>query len=169
MIYAFDTYYLGNTAKTVCIGFEDWPSTEILVTESEVTQVAGEYISGEFYKRELPCILSLLKKRTLSENDVIVIDGFVVLDDNGKLGLGGHLYEAIHGQAPVVGVAKTNFATLNAAKAAVYRGESKKPLFITAMGMELASAAANITSMAGQYRMPDLLKKLDLLTKSSYG
>lgn len=167
MIYAFDTYYLEDTARTVCIGFEDWPSTEILMTETEVSAIPGDYISGEFYKRELPCILSLLKKWTLAENDLIVIDGYVVLDDNGKRGLGGHLYEAIQGKTPIIGVAKTNFATLNTAKASVYRGESKKPLFITSVGIDLALAAANITSMAGHYRMPDLLKKLDMLTKNN--
>jgi len=167
MIYAFDTYYLEDTARTVCIGFEDWQSTEISMMETEVAPIPGDYVSGEFYRRELPCILSLLKKWTLMETDTIIIDGFVVLDDYGKQGLGGHLYEAIHRKTPIIGVAKTNFATLNTAKASVYRGESKKPLFITSVGIDLALAAANITSMAGHYRMPDLLKKLDMLTKNN--
>jgi exodeoxyribonuclease-5/deoxyribonuclease V len=97
--------------------------------------------------------------------DVIVVDGFVFLDDEGKFGLGGHLFESMSVKLPVIGVAKSNFATIAALKRAVYRGESKKPLYVTAIGMDLDEAAENIGNMAGTYRMPDLLKILDLKTK----
>jgi deoxyribonuclease V len=65
-----------------------------------------EYTSGEFYKRELPCILSLLGKNHFDNIEAIIVDGFVYLDDQNKLGLGGHLYERLPYKVPVIGVAK---------------------------------------------------------------
>ena len=43
----------------------------------------------------------------------------------------------------------------------MYRGESKKPLFITAKGIDLDLAAHHIKEMYGPYRFPDLLKQVD--------
>ena len=97
---------------------------------------------------------------------VIVVDGVVVLDDAGKPGLGGRLYEYLDQKIPVIGVAKTNFAQNVANKRAVVRGESTRPLFVTALGMDLDTAADLIKSMHGEFRMPSLLKELDRLTKS---
>jgi deoxyribonuclease V len=165
MIFAFDTYYTEKTARTVCVGFADWASQAVAFLKTEELPVQDEYESGQFYKRELPCILSLLGKMDVKAGDVIVVDGFVFLDDEGKFGLGGHLFESMSVKLPVIGVAKSNFATIAALKRAVYRGESKKPLYVTAIGMDLDEAAENIGNMAGKYRMPDLLKKLDLKTK----
>lgn len=167
MIFAFDTYYTNNTARTVCIGFTDWASQEIALLKTEELPIQDEYESGQFYKRELPCILSLLNQLDVNAGDIIVVDGFVHLDDVGKLGLGGHLHQTLNGRIPVIGVAKTNFATINARKRTVYRGESKKPLFVTSIGIALDEASANISNMAGNFRMPDLLKKLDVLTKQA--
>jgi len=165
LIFAFDTYYNDNEAHTVCLGFENWADPEATLELAEDLKIPDEYVSGEFYKRELPCILSLLKQIRLQENDTIVVDGFVVLDDTGKWGLGGHLYEALGQKTPVVGVAKNNFATLNILKKEVYRGESQKPLYITCLGMELEQAARLVASMFGEYRMPDILKRLDQKTR----
>ena len=47
----------------------------------------------------------------------------------------------------------------------VLRGKSKKPLFVTSVGMETAVAAEKINTMAGEFRIPALLKELDRLTK----
>ncbi len=109
MILAFDTHYIDKKAKTVCLSFEKWTDDHPVNTYSELIEGVSEYEPGAFYKRELPCILSLLKKIPLNEIDFIVVDAFVFLDDSGRLGLGGHLYEHLHGQVPVIGVAKTNF------------------------------------------------------------
>ena len=125
-----------------------------------------EYRPGEFYKRELPCILSLLKQVDTSAIDAIIIDGFVFLDDHQKLGLGGHLYHEIGGRIPVIGVAKSNFATLEKNKIALLRGESKRPIFITSIGISMDEAAELIKSMTGIYRIPTILKTLDTLTRS---
>lgn len=164
MILAFDTYYYDNKAKTVCILFDNW-SGENYKFETEIIEQNEEYKPGEFYKRELPCILSLLKKIKIDNIDLIIVDGYVYLDDNLKLGLGGHLYKNLEGNIPIIGVAKTNFKTLKEAKKEIIRGNSEKPLYITSIGIELNEATKLIKNMSGQYRMPTLLKKLDSLTK----
>lgn len=162
MIYCFDTYYNKNTAKTAVIGIENWedatPSLELTDTINEV----NEYESGAFYKRELPCLLSMINKLPINPNkDILVVDGYVVLSDEGKLGLGGYLFNELEGKIPVIGVAKNNFFTLNKLKKEVIRGESKKPLYITAMGMDLKKASSLISNMHGEFRMPTILKLVD--------
>jgi exodeoxyribonuclease-5/deoxyribonuclease V len=92
MIYAFDTHYQENKAKTVCIGFDKWEDIGFLISKSLLTDIKSDYISGEFYKRELPCIIELLAQIDLKNEDIIIIDGFVFLDDQMKPGLGAHLY-----------------------------------------------------------------------------
>jgi exodeoxyribonuclease-5/deoxyribonuclease V len=165
MILAFDTYYQADRAKTVCLAFKDWAAAEATRTEEEIRSGIAPYEPGSFYKRELPCILSLLRTIPLQEVSAIVIDGYVVLDDAGQPGLGARLHASIGGAVPVIGVAKTSYATLSENKRAVYRGESRNPLYITAAGMDLDIAAACIQSMSGPNRIPALLKQLDALTR----
>lgn len=164
MILAFDTYYFENKGKTVCIAF-DRNENENIKVYSETLENIEAYTSGEFYKRELPCILSLLKQIDCSNVELIIVDGFVYLDDNLKLGLGGYLYRELNSNIPVIGVAKTNFATLEKLKETVFRGKSVKPLYITSIGIDLDKAANLIKNMQADYRIPTLLKKLDTLTK----
>ena len=97
--------------------------------------------------------------------EAIIIDGFVYLDDKEKLGLGGHLYKELDSKIPVIGVAKTNFATIEINKRELLRGKSSNPLYITAIGINLDKAAELINSMSGPNRIPTTLKKLDTLTK----
>ncbi|MCU0355416.1 MAG: endonuclease V [Cytophagales bacterium] len=165
MILAFDTYYFNNKAKTVCLAFADWTDDAPHQIYSETLEDVEDYTPGEFYRRELPCILSLLKQVHFPDVEAIVIDGFVYLDDSGKLGLGGHLYQALDGQVPVIGVAKTNFATIETCKKPLLRGKSTRPLYITAIGVDIDDATENIRRMSGDFRIPALLKQLDGLTK----
>lgn len=165
MILCFDTYYFDNKAKTVCLAFEEWTTKDDFTVYSEVMEGIEEYIPGEFYKRELPCILSLLKKIKYEKIEVIIVDGFVYLDDNHKLGLGGHLYNYLEEKIPIVGVAKSNFASITNCKRELRRGKSSNPLFITAVGIDIDEAVRLINNMAGDFRIPTLLKHLDTLTK----
>ncbi|TRX37452.1 endonuclease V [Flavobacterium sp. ZT3R18] len=165
MILAFDTYYFENKAKTVCLAFESWTNCEKHEIYTEILEGIEDYISGEFYKRELPCIMSLYAKINIENVEAIIIDGFVFLDDNEKMGLGGHLYEILDSKTPVIGVAKTNFATIKINKREVLRGKSINPLYITAIGIDLEKASELINNMSGQNRIPITLKKLDTLTK----
>ncbi len=163
MILAFDTHYFDDKAKTVAIQFENWTDEVPHQVYSEILSDIQPYESGEFYKRELPCIVSLLKQVDLTFIDIIVVDGFVVLDDKGALGLGGYLYDALDQKIPVIGVAKNNFAKIDALKIPIQRGDSKKPLYITAKGISLQQAASYIQDMHGEFRFPTLLKEVDRL------
>lgn len=155
MILAFDTYYFENKAKTVCISFDDWSDEENYTVETETIENIEEYQSGEFYKRELPCILSLLNKIEVKNITTIIVDGFVYLDDDKRLGLGGYLYKQLR-NVPIIGVAKTNFATLDKNKRELYRGKSIKPLYITSIGIDLDEATKLIKNMKGENRIPTL-------------
>lgn len=164
-ILAFDVHYRETTAKIVCAVFDDWnaaKANEYIVTYLEDV---AEYEPGNFYKRELPCLWEVLKDLDLTKISHIIIDGFVYLDDAGKKGLGAHLYESLPLKVPIIGVAKSSFHNNIANVAAIKRGESNNPLFVTAIGMELAEAAEKIKNMAGSYRMPELLKEVDSKTK----
>lgn len=165
MIYAFDTFYYEDFAKTVCIAFEDWNSETESFIYSENTEISADYESGAFYKRELPCILSLLKKIDLKEGDLIIVDGYVTLDNSGKIGLGGYLYESLNKKYPVIGIAKNGFASEDSLRKTIFRGESKTPLFLTAVGINIDNIKIKVENMYGAYRIPTLLKKLDQLTR----
>lgn len=161
MILAFDTYYFEDKARTVAVEFQNWMDETPTKVHQTILSGIAEYESGLFYKRELPCILDLLKSVDLTTVDCIVIDGFVYLDDNEKQGLGGYLFEALKKNIPIIGVAKNSFATINKLNKSILRGESKKPLFITSIGVDLDNASENIKSMHGEFRFPTLLKLVD--------
>ena len=108
-ILAFDTFYSGNDAKTVCLYFVSWADVEPAKIISEHLVIEEPYQPGSFYKRELPCILHLLNRIDLREIRLIIVDGFVVLDDDNKLGLGGYLFQFLGMEIPVIGVAKNDF------------------------------------------------------------
>lgn len=165
MILAFDVYYYENKAKSVAIQFEKWTDSLENAVFIEYIEPIAAYEPGLFYKRELPCMMKILEKIDLDTIEIIVIDGYVFLDDAGKWGLGAYLYEAIGQKIPVIGVAKTNFANniLNVRK--VLRGESKNPLYISAIAIDLEKAANWVQNMFGEFRIPKLLKDLDKITK----
>ena len=58
------------------------------VLEEKVVAVAGvkAYQPGQFFRRELPCLLAVLCQ--LRPRDVVLIDGYVWLDSLGAPGLG---------------------------------------------------------------------------------
>lgn len=166
MILAFDTYYYENKALTICIEFETWTDKTIHKVHHEVLENVPDYVSGEFYKRELPCILSLFQKINTDFIEAIIVDGFVFLDEKDKYGLGGHLYESLEKKIPIIGVAKTNFGGDFSQKVEVFRGSSKNPLYITAMEIDKNAAQQYILEMYGEFRIPKLLKELDQLTRN---
>jgi deoxyribonuclease V len=64
----------------------------------------------------------------------------------------------------VIGVAKSAFRTATHA-IAVLRGTSARPLYVTAAGMPRADAADLVRHMAGQYQLPDALRRVDSLAR----
>jgi exodeoxyribonuclease-5/deoxyribonuclease V len=164
----FDTYYFDeNKANTICLAFENWESSVPDYEFSEIKEGVEEYIPGQFYRRELPCILSLLEKIKTQIKDIscIIIDGFVYLDDTMKPGLGKYLFDALNNEIPVIGVAKTNFATVEKLKLPLTRGNSENPLYISSVGIDIETAYNLIKKMHGDFRIPTLLKKVDTLTR----
>lgn len=167
MILAIDVHYREEFAKTVSIEFENWnDSVPSKINESFIKNVE-EYVSGEFYKRELPCIMEILEKTDKEKLEVIIIDGYVVLDDTGKAGLGKYLYETLNQAIPIIGVAKRGFINNERNVIKIKRGKSENPLFITSIGIDLNEAATKIKNMTGEFRIPDLLRILDGKTKEN--
>lgn len=163
---AIDGYDIENRAKTVGILFRhrtDTKSNSDTVITDYQNNIAP-YQSGQFYRRELPSIMALLDKIDLSTISTIVIDGYVHLAD-GKIGLGGYLYHALDKTISIIGVAKKEFSVNKPYLLEMICGQSKHPLYISAIGIHLENAAANINSVAGKYRMPDLLSFLDQRTQ----
>ncbi|RSZ37105.1 endonuclease V [Variovorax sp. 553] len=131
------------------------PSREIVVRVPSV----DEYVPGEFFRRELPCIEAVLKE--IDEPlECIVIDGYVTLGDPPRDGLGAALWHKLERRVPVVGVAKTKYLGVPQ-EAFLFRGGSSRPLFVTAAGMTSDEAKRRVLSMAGKYRLPDVLKHVD--------
>lgn len=165
MIIAIDVHYRAEIAKTVSIEFDNWNASEPSQTHIVEISETAAYVPGQFYKRELPCILEVLKLSDLTKVDLIIVDGYVFLDDFGKRGLGAYLFDALSGKIPIVGVAKRSFHSIDKWVIPIKRGESNNPLFITCQGADLTEMAANVKNMDGDYRIPTLLKILDVETK----
>lgn len=126
----------------------------------QCTEIA-EYIPGQFFQRELPCLLHILG--VIQEAiDIVVVDGYVAIAD--KLGLGMHLWKSLDSNKPIVGVAKTRFRSASAIE--VLRSSNKVPLYVTAVGMGPNEAAIKVSRMAGLNRIPILLKTVDQLVRN---
>jgi deoxyribonuclease V len=162
MIAALDVHYDEDTSSAVGAAavLEQWEAGRAVAEYTSACREIAAYVPGEFYKRELPCLLALIEK-IVEPLNVIVIDGYVSLGD--KPGLGMRLWEALQQRIPVIGVAKTSFRGANATE--VFRGKSRLPLYVTATGAPVVEAAAGIAKMTGAFRIPTLLKKVDRLAR----
>lgn len=163
MIIACDVHYDNSSAVVAGVVFDEWFAKEPL--DEYITKVAHveNYESGSFYKRELPCIMALLKEHNLKVS-CIVIDGYVFLDGDSKPGLGKHLFDTLNGEVSIIGVAKNAYQNISD-EYAVFRGASKKPIYVTSMS-DLEAAKQNIINMHGEFRLPTLLKRVDSLCRS---
>jgi deoxyribonuclease V len=139
--------------------FADWRSDVIDRTEVVRPGIAQPYEPGQFFKRELPHILKLMD-RFPKIPTTVVIDGYVTLGMDQRDGLGARLFSALEGQVPVIGVAKSRFVG-TPADAEVLRGKSKRPLYVTSLGIALEDAKALIRDMHGDNRLPTLLVAVD--------
>jgi len=166
MILINDVYYWDDKAKSVTVAFDTWEEENIIESHEVELEDIEPYIPGEFYKRELPCILKVLESTPIEDIDLIIIDGYVILDDEGKWGLGAYLYDELKEEIPIIGVAKKNFIANTKNVREVIRGESKNPLYISSIGIDIDEAAELVKNMKGAYRMPDLLKLVDTKTKT---
>lgn len=161
---AVDVHYVGFFATVAGISFVDWTDSQPLCAYTCSLADVLEYQSGQFFKRELPCILKLLSLHQL-QPEIIVIDGYVFLDGDSQPGLGKHLYDSLGGEAAVIGVAKNPYRGIDQ-KTKLFRGASKKPLYVTTIGIELTKALQYVLSMHGNTRIPTLLKRVDQLSRT---
>jgi deoxyribonuclease V len=158
---AFDVHYpvAGGAYAAVVVGADE--RFAAIVAEHVVyLPTVAAYQPGAFFVRELPAIRAALA--VAGDVDLLVIDGYVDLDPHGRPGLGAHLHAATG--LPVIGVAKTAFRTATQARP-VLRGSSAKPLYVTVAGLDLDEAARKVTSMAGSFRLPDALRRVDALAR----
>ncbi|MEQ1567582.1 MAG: endonuclease V [Myxococcota bacterium] len=160
MIAVTDVAYVGDVACAAAVLAERWDAQFPAATRAVLRTPIADYVPGAFWERELPCLLSVLDGL---RPDVVVVDGYVWLDDHGRKGLGAHVHDAL--AIPVVGVAKTSFAGASHA-AQVVRGTSAKPLYVTAVGMDRDAAAEAVRGMHGPNRLPTLLVLADHLARS---
>ncbi len=164
MILVVDVDYRGERAFVAGVGLNGWTdSIQAYIYTTTVTGIEA-YLPGQFFRRELPCILKLLQQHSLSPEQ-IVVDGYVYLGGEQQPGLGQHLYDALGAKVKVIGVAKESFKN-TPAYCEVYRGKSNKPLYVTAAGIDLEQAKECIASMYGRFRVPALLKKADQVCRN---
>jgi deoxyribonuclease V len=163
LILAVDVDYRDQEAIVAGILFHNW-TDEIPLREYLIScQVPDDYMPGQFFRRELPCIGELLTHIN-NELECIIIDGFVHLGSEMKPGLGMHLWDMLEQKVVVIGVAKSPFKN-SPESCEVLRGKSKRPLFVTAQGIKQDRAKLLIRKMHGNDRIPALLKHTDRLCK----
>nr|WP_321221700.1 endonuclease V [uncultured Psychroserpens sp.] len=166
MYLALDVHYKTNYAKSRGITFltkDDEVSQNIII---EILNDIEPYQPGAFYKRELPCLLAVIARADLSNVEAIIVDGHVYIDNDGNYGLGGYLYRSLNHKIPIIGVAKRAFHTNIETTIKVVRGKSNNPLHVSAIGIDLLTAAQFIQNMHGKHRHPTLLKTLDAYNKT---
>jgi deoxyribonuclease V len=165
MIAILDVDYRDCGAMAAAVLAPGWtdavPAAEVVAHIPAVE----EYVPGEFFRRELPCLLTVLDRCPVRPA-VCVIDGYVWLEPD-RPGLGARLFEALGGSVPVVGVAKSCFRSAGPVAAQVLRAKSRQPLWVTAVGIDLAAAAEAVRSMHGPHRLPTLLKRADQLARTA--
>lgn len=163
MLACVDVDYRADQAVAACVLFRAW--SEGVAHAQHVARISEveEYVPGQFYKRELPCLMAVLALVT-EALDAVLVDGHVWLRDENDPGLGAHLYNALNRAVPVVGVAKSPFRDGKIALA-VTRGGSAQPLYVTAVGTDPRAAAASVAAMHGEHRIPTLLRAVDQLCR----
>ena len=158
---AVDVHYLDHgMARAALVAARERTFSRVAWTRAAVVPAGAPYAPGEFYLRELPPLRAVIP--ACGGLSLIMVDGYVDLDPDGRPGLGAHVHAEFG--VPVIGVAKTAFRDASHA-ARVFRGRSSRPLYVTAAGITLTEAAAVVSEMAGQFRIPDALKLADRLAR----
>jgi deoxyribonuclease V len=164
MIACVDVDYRAAEVVAACVGIRDWadrtPCIERVVRTNEP---AAPYVPGQFYLREMPWVIGVLER--IADVQLVLIDGYVWLAKD-RPGLGVHIYESLGRRCPVAGIAKGAFRN-NDCAIPVVRGGSTRPLYVTAVGIDVDAVAAGIARMAGQHRIPTILKRVDRLARDS--
>src|SRR5262249_48773023 len=108
MIACVDVDYREAGAVAACIAFPNWEDERAVEEAVIAIDDVQPYQPGEFFRRELPCLLAVLQA-IRARPDIVIVDGYVWLGEEGEPGLGAYLHEALGKQTGVIGVAKTRF------------------------------------------------------------
>ncbi len=162
MIVCVDAAYSNNNAVACGVLFTSVSSETPESVHTAAIRDVAKYVPGSFYLRELPVILKVLESMN-DAPDAVVVDGYVWLP-GGKPGLGAHLYTRLSENCSVIGIAKNPFKG-HTFHETVMRGRSRRPLYVTAAGMEAREAAEIVKQMAGRYRLPDMMRIADMTAR----
>jgi deoxyribonuclease V len=158
---AADVHYLASGgARAAAVVAADAAFSCLAADRIALVPDVEPYQSGRFYLRELPPLHAVLDG--LAEMTLLIVDGYADLDPDRRPGLGARACDEFG--VPVIGVAKSAFRTATHA-IPVLRGTSGRPLYVTAAGMPRTDAADLVRHMAGQYRLPDALRRADTLAR----
>jgi deoxyribonuclease V len=165
-IAVLDVAYASDAAGVACVLAETWTTT---TPAAEISRrfagVAAAYVPGEFYKRELPLLQAVIQDLA-PPPAMIVIDGYVWLGTTDAPGLGARLFEVLQSAVPVIGVAKSRYRD-DTWSERIYRGESRRPLYVTAAGIEASKAGELVSGMHGKHRLPTLLQRVNSLARAA--
>jgi deoxyribonuclease V len=156
-----DVHYLAPGGARAAVVVSGDATFSAVVAENTVVCQVMAYQPGEFYRRELPPLRAVL--RGVAGLNLLVVDGYADLDPSGRPGPGAHAHAEFG--VPVIGVAKSAFAAATHA-VPVLRGASARPLFVTSVGLPRADAADLVRRMAGRFRLPDALRRVDTLART---
>src|SRR5262249_54889111 len=163
---AVDVHYVGAGARAAVVTAADPAFATLLHERTLFVPRVPPYRPGEFYLRELPPVRAVLGELEDQAGQavpgLIVVDGYVDLDPDGRPGLGAYVHAEFG--VPVIGVAKSVFMPATHA-IPVLRGASGRPLYVTAAGMPRTTAAELVGQMAGSYRIPDAMRRADALAR----
>lgn len=166
MIACLDVHYPARGAHAACVLIERWDDEVPAATSTEEIADVAPYEPGRFYLRELPCLLAVLATLP-APPEIVVVDGYVWLSSERRAGLGARLHEALGGDVPVIGAAKTIYRSLAGSPLmiAAVRGASQAPLYVTAVGIAVEEAARHVRGMHGAHRIPTILALADRLAR----
>lgn len=154
-----------TTATVTGVRFSGIEKAHVLSEYAIEVKDVAPYESGQFYKREMPCLLALINQVDEPFN-VIMIDGYVFLDGVSKAGLGKYLYDNLTDKKPVIGIAKNHFRDVTE-DYAVWRGISKHPLYVTSIDIETSEAKSLVARLEGKHRMPTMVTHVDRLGRNT--
>ncbi len=158
MLICIDAAYREDIGVACGIVFDNLSSSTPLGCHALSIEGLPGYVPGSFYLREMPLAVKVLQGLD-EELEMVFIDAYVWLPGR-RAGFGAHLYNALNGRTPVIGMAKKRFNAHHSC-VRVLRGGSNRPLYVTAAGISEVMAAKIVREMAGRYRVPDMMRLAD--------
>lgn len=160
-------YRADGSARAAVLAFDGWEVGVASVARVVRVDRAAAYEPGAFYQRELPCLLAAIDALE-ARPEVLLVDGHAWLRATDDPGLGAHLWRALASlgwSTAVVGVGKSAFA--GGVARPVRRGASMRPLWVSAVGIDVEAACAGVARMHGEHRIPTLLAAVDRLARTA--